>query len=391
MSEKTRRPPQWRMKDDGTVWSEVGRPTENEVYLSGPLPCRGMRSVHREVLLRDYEEVRETRSPGGVAGVYVRLWDAVNAVVSASGGNAGSTSVARQVAVAAFDRVLADFAREYVLLAGNVSLREIADVERLYDKTRHRKFATEIAMLRQRVERRLHAIGTNRRSSLARTVSASEEVDEAYAAYHNLAMSMIDQAGRDSVGDALSYERMRKALDLETQAAESVPHGLEPTRSVLYRSASNIAFGLAMYEEATRLAVEGLRGDAPVEVKAELFDMIDRSAKKPRLDIVSFFDEKSKWSLETFGPGDRYAGVVKHIKKELKEIEENPSDLIEWVDVIFLAMDGAMRSAGADGAAIAEAMWSKHAKNTRREWPDWRTLQPGEVSQHIKTLDGDDS
>ena len=117
---------------------------------------------------------------------------------------------------------------------------------------------------------------------------------------------------------------------------------------------------------------------------------LDAISSEPGLDIVSFFDDKAKWSIETFGPGDRYVGVIKHIRKELKEIEENPSDLVEWVDVIFLAMDGAMRSAGADGAALATAMRAKHAENKVREWPDWRTLQPGEVSQHIKASDGDD-
>jgi len=242
-----------------------------------------MRLVHREVLLRDYEEVREIGpGPGGVAGAYVKLWDAINAVVAASGGDTGNTSTARQIAVVAVDGVLADFAREYVLLAGNESLREIADVERLYEKTRHRKFTTEIAMLRQRVERRIRG----------------------------------------------AQSKCGKWI---------------------------------------------------------------RSNALPSLDLVSFFDEKSKWSIDTFGPGDRYAGVVEHIRRELKEIEENPSDLIEWVDVIFLAMDGAMRSAGADGAALAEAMRVKLAENKCREWPDWRTLRPGEVSQHIKTSDGDDS
>ncbi len=106
-----------------------------------------------------------------------------------------------------------------------------------------------------------------------------------------------------------------------------------------------------------------------------------------RLDIANFFDAKAAWSMETFGPGDRYVGVIDHIRKELLEVAEKPSDLTEWVDVVLLAMDGAWRSAGADGQAFADAMISKDIRNRGRSWPDWRTLKPGEVSEHI----GDDA
>lgn len=99
---------------------------------------------------------------------------------------------------------------------------------------------------------------------------------------------------------------------------------------------------------------------------------------------AAFFDAKAAWSLETFGPGDRYAGVVAHIRKELAEVEAKPADLEEWVDVVLLAMDGAWRSAGADGAAFVAALRAKDAKNRGRTWPDWRTLKPGDVSEHVK-------
>lgn len=93
---------------------------------------------------------------------------------------------------------------------------------------------------------------------------------------------------------------------------------------------------------------------------------------------------KADWSRETFGPGDRYSGVIEHIRRELKEIEANPSDLTEWVDVIFLAMDGAWRSSGADGEAIVRKMLEKHKINRERRWPDWRSLGADGVSEHVK-------
>lgn len=99
--------------------------------------------------------------------------------------------------------------------------------------------------------------------------------------------------------------------------------------------------------------------------------------------LAAFFDEKKEWSLKTFGPGDRYTGVVEHIRSELKEIERNPSDLVEWVDVVLLAMDGAWRSARADGKAFTAALSAKQEKNVCRKWPDWRTLGEGTVSRHL--------
>lgn len=101
-------------------------------------------------------------------------------------------------------------------------------------------------------------------------------------------------------------------------------------------------------------------------------------------DFAKFANEKAAWSRETFGPGDRYMGVVAHIRRELMEVEREPADLEEWVDVILLAMDGAWRSAGATGEDLVRALIAKDAKNRGRTWPDWRKLEAGEVSEHVR-------
>lgn len=113
-------------------------------------------------------------------------------------------------------------------------------------------------------------------------------------------------------------------------------------------------------------------------------DSIEQStAQLERFDFSSFADKKALWSEKTYGPGDRYHGVIKHIQRELVEIEQAPDDLEEWVDVILLAMDGAWRSANASGRDLANALIRKQEKNTRRKWPDWRSLKEDEVSHHI--------
>ena len=56
--------------------------------------------------------------------------------------------------------------------------------------------------------------------------------------------------------------------------------------------------------------------------------------------LVEWCKRQWAWSDETFGPDNRTKGIVQHIKKELKEVEKDPQDLEEWVDVMILAMDG---------------------------------------------------
>lgn len=83
-------------------------------------------------------------------------------------------------------------------------------------------------------------------------------------------------------------------------------------------------------------------------------------------DFAMFFNQKADWSRRIFG--ESYDGVIKHLRKEVEEAAQNPSSLEEWVDVANLAMDGAMRHAGADGEAFVAALLAKHQKNINRTW-----------------------
>lgn len=91
------------------------------------------------------------------------------------------------------------------------------------------------------------------------------------------------------------------------------------------------------------------------------------------------------WSHKTFGPGTRLLGVLDHIRKELEEIEANPSDVEEWVDVIILAFDGAWR-AGWEPQQIIDAIKAKQAKNEARTWPDWRTMSEDQAIEHTRPI-----
>jgi hypothetical protein len=101
---------------------------------------------------------------------------------------------------------------------------------------------------------------------------------------------------------------------------------------------------------------------------------------------AAFLAHKREWSGRTFGPGLRTAGVVAHIRKELTEIEADPTDLAEWVDVVALALDGAWR-AGFEPQAIIDAIRAKQAENEGRTWRDWRTMGQDEAIEHIESED----
>jgi hypothetical protein len=109
---------------------------------------------------------------------------------------------------------------------------------------------------------------------------------------------------------------------------------------------------------------------------------------EPRFDLIAHLEHQREFSLRTFGPGDRTAGVCDHIRKELREVEDDAAagidTLPEWVDVIILAFDGAHRT-GASPQAIVDAIVAKQTKNEARRWPDWRTAEPGKAIEHDRS------
>lgn len=105
--------------------------------------------------------------------------------------------------------------------------------------------------------------------------------------------------------------------------------------------------------------------------------------KIPEYDLIAHLFRQRRFSHKTFGPGIRTAGVIDHIRKELTEIEAQPDDLEEWVDVVLLALDGAWRM-GASPIQIAQAIEAKLSKNESRTWPDWKTQPEGKAIEHIR-------
>ncbi|MBY4831739.1 DUF550 domain-containing protein [Burkholderia dolosa] len=108
--------------------------------------------------------------------------------------------------------------------------------------------------------------------------------------------------------------------------------------------------------------------------------------ERAAFDILAHLQRQREFSERTFGPGARTAGICDHIRKELKEIEANPSDLTEWIDVVILALDGAWR-AGGSPQQIIDAIVAKQTKNEGRTWPDWRTVPADKAIEHDRSQD----
>ncbi len=99
--------------------------------------------------------------------------------------------------------------------------------------------------------------------------------------------------------------------------------------------------------------------------------------------MIDLLHRKIAFSLKTWGPGRRTAGVIDHLRKEITEVEQNPDDIFEWVDIIALAMDGAMRH-GATPESLAWAIEEKQRIVEARKYPDWRTADQSKGIEHIR-------
>jgi len=100
--------------------------------------------------------------------------------------------------------------------------------------------------------------------------------------------------------------------------------------------------------------------------------------------FAAFCQRLLDWSKGAHGPAARTKGVLDHMRKELLEIEAQPDDLEEWIDMVLLSINGAMRR-GFTPAQIVGGLLAKMSKNEDRVWPDWRTADPDKAIEHVRT------
>jgi hypothetical protein len=97
---------------------------------------------------------------------------------------------------------------------------------------------------------------------------------------HHQAMQLADEADRlHRQGDEAAARQLRQqAFEKERLAAEQTAAdvSLEPTRSVLHRSAASLALECGDYREAERLIAVALSGEPPDEIAEELRDLLEQ-------------------------------------------------------------------------------------------------------------------
>lgn len=95
---------------------------------------------------------------------------------------------------------------------------------------------------------------------------------------HREAMELVDQAvlARQRGEADLVLKLARSAFNKERAAADMVAYqfGLEPTRSVLHRSAATLAIECGELRQAERLIGRALAGNPPADIADELRDLI---------------------------------------------------------------------------------------------------------------------
>ncbi|MBO3460687.1 hypothetical protein G7B40_025715 [Aetokthonos hydrillicola Thurmond2011] len=104
---------------------------------------------------------------------------------------------------------------------------------------------------------------------------------------HTAAMDLAEAAFLAKLkGDSeQALQLTRQAFESEQAAAALIAHQLdaEPTRSVLHRSAANLAVNCGELQAAERLIATALTGNPPTEIAEELKDLFIQINLRPYL------------------------------------------------------------------------------------------------------------
>src|SRR5437868_4896270 len=110
---------------------------------------------------------------------------------------------------------------------------------------------------------------------------------------HHNAMRLVDEADQSRRAGNLQAARaqLREAFEQERQAAavSAEDLNLEPTRSVLHRSAASLALECGALREAERLIAVALSGNPPEAIAEELRDLLEQiyfGGKKGRKSLT---------------------------------------------------------------------------------------------------------
>lgn len=148
------------------------------------------------------------------------------------------------------------------------------------------------------------------------------------AQLHRRAMELADAAAasrrRGFHDEAL--EHTRQAYQLEREAAREVENQLElePTRSVLHRSAASLALECNEVREAERLIGRALSGSPPDEIAEELRDLLEDVYFRRHLSLRGIALQEDEFQLsmegEAVGLGIAHANVLLTVVQNIRAL-----------------------------------------------------------------------
>jgi hypothetical protein len=192
--------------------------------------------------------------------------------------------------------------------------------------------------------------------------------------------------------EAVRARTSESALRERAEAAEAKIAKLESTKSMLLDEINSTESAVAkiMAQFEPRREDSDTTGQMPVVhmvmwITKTLLARTKQAERErlPSLDLVTYIRAQREWSEKTFGHGEHTDRICDRIHKEFFEIKAAPHDILEWIDVAILALDGAWR-AGYTEQQIIDALKDKQLKNFARAWPDWRTAPPNKAIEHVR-------
>lgn len=136
---------------------------------------------------------------------------------------------------------------------------------------------------------------------------------------HHHAMDLADQADRlkrsGQQEDAMKL--LAEALEFEKAAALKLidRNSIEPTRSVLFRSAASLALEIGQVRDAERMIAVALSGDPPPEIAEELRDLLEKVNFQRHLNMHGLPNSGRRNGLTTRHGAERHSMTTN--KKEM--------------------------------------------------------------------------
>ena len=131
--------------------------------------------------------------------------------------------------------------------------------------------------------------------------------------YHDLAMEAAFQADQEQrLGKTeKANELYRHALDLELKAIREMTEPVEPTYSILHRSAGWLAIDCSEIRLAEKLASKALAGDPHPSIAEELRDLLEQVNFRRHLELKGVTLEVSDIQISVSGHGVGF-GIARH-------------------------------------------------------------------------------